>query len=68
MWVVAVLREWENRGIGRCLMRLVEGWLGSEGCEHLWLTTAADGGVRARKMSAFPRLQTLWMNHGDSKD
>ncbi len=34
LWVIAVLEEYENRGIGRALMELVEGWLFGEGCEE----------------------------------
>lgn len=47
MWVIAVLKEFENRGIGRSLMRLVEDWLVSEGCDELWLTTDPDENFRA---------------------
>ncbi|MEM7386315.1 MAG: GNAT family N-acetyltransferase [Verrucomicrobiota bacterium] len=47
MWVIAVLSEFENRGIGKELLRLVEGWLVSEGCETLWLTTDPDENYRA---------------------
>lgn len=46
MWVIAVLKEYENRGVGRSLMALVEEWLFSEGCEELWLTTDQDEGYR----------------------
>ena len=47
MWVIAVLKEYENRGIGRSLMKLIEDWLIEEGCEELWLTTDTDEGYRA---------------------
>ncbi len=47
MWVIAVLKAWENQGIGRNLMRLVETWLASEGCQELWLTTDPDESYRA---------------------
>jgi ribosomal protein S18 acetylase RimI-like enzyme len=47
MWVIAVLRECEGRGIGRRLLRLVEDWLASEGWQEIWLTTHTDEGVRA---------------------
>jgi len=47
MWVIAVLKECENRGIGRALMELVEKWLVEEGCEELWLTTDQDEACRA---------------------
>ena len=47
MWVIAVLPEFEDRGIGRSLMNLVEDWLVSEGCDELWLTTDPDENYRA---------------------
>ena len=47
MWVIAVLKEYENQGIGRSLMGLVEAWLHSEGCKEVWLTTGADENYRA---------------------
>lgn len=47
LWVIAVLKEYENQGIGRALMGLVEAWLHSEGCKELWLTTDADENYRA---------------------
>ena len=47
MWVIAVLSEYENQGIGRSLMERVETWLFSEGCEELWLTTDPDEKFRA---------------------
>lgn len=47
MWVVAVLPEWENQGIGRQLMERVESWLFSEGWSEIWLTTDPDETVRA---------------------
>ena len=47
MWVIAVIAEYENKGIGRALMELVEGWLIQEGCKELWLTTDPDESYRA---------------------
>lgn len=47
MWVIAVLQEFENRGIGRTLLQLVEDGLVSEGCHELWLTTDPDETTRA---------------------
>ena len=47
MWVIAVLEEFENRGIGRALLGRVEDWLVAEGCEELWLTTDPDENYRA---------------------
>ena len=47
MWVIAVLPEFENQGIGKSLLRRVEDWLASEGCAELWLTTDPDENCRA---------------------
>ena len=47
MWVIAVLKEFEGRGIGRQLLFLVEEWLFDEGWKEIWLTTDRDEGVRA---------------------
>ncbi len=47
MSVIAVLKEFENQGIGRSMMQLVEDWLVAEGCRELWLTTDPDGNYRA---------------------
>ena len=47
MWVIAVLKEFEGRGIGRQLLSLVEGWLWSRGWREIWLTTDTDENFRA---------------------
>lgn len=47
MWVVAVLKECEGRGIGKTLISYVETWLWSEGWSEIWLTTDPDESVRA---------------------
>lgn len=47
MWVIAVLPDYENRGVGRRLLTLVEDWLWSTGWKALWLTTAPDENFRA---------------------
>lgn len=47
IWVIAVLREFEGRGIGRQLLRLVEDWLWSHGWKEIWLTTDPDESLRA---------------------
>lgn len=39
LWVVAVLPEYEGRGIGRRLMQITQDWLFSEGWKKLWLAT-----------------------------
>ncbi len=47
MWVIAVLKEYEDQGIGRRLLEKVEDWLFSKGWKEIWLTTDADESVRA---------------------
>ena len=47
IWVIAVLPEYINRGIGFRLLQKVETWLFSEGCEKLWLTTDTDTRLRS---------------------
>ena len=46
MWVIAVLPEHENHGIGRELMQVVEDWL-FESSDEIWLTTDEDENFRA---------------------
>ena len=45
--VVAVLPEYEGRGIGGTLMGLTEAWLWECGCRRAWLTTDTDTSLRA---------------------
>ena len=47
MWVIAVLEEYEARGIGRMLLTKVEDWLFSSGWDQVWLTTDTDETLRA---------------------
>jgi ribosomal protein S18 acetylase RimI-like enzyme len=65
MWVIAVLKEFEGRGVGRALMARVEGWLAAEGCRESWLTTDVDENDRA--VGFYKRLGwTDWkFEHGD---
>ena len=53
--VIAVLPEFEGRGIGSRLLAAVEGWLISQGKEELWLWTSSD-----RKKRAF----AFYLKHG----
>jgi GNAT superfamily N-acetyltransferase len=46
-WVVAVLPEYEGKGIGRKLMELAVQWLRASGCAEIWLWTSPDVGTRA---------------------
>lgn len=45
--VIAVLPEYEGKGIGGRLMALVEEWLAASGCTRAWLTTDLDPSLRA---------------------
>jgi GNAT superfamily N-acetyltransferase len=45
--VVAVLPEYEGRGVGNGLMARAEAWLWSSGCTRAWLTTDLDTSLRA---------------------
>ena len=47
MWVIAVLKEHEGKGIGKQLLTQVEDWLESEGWKEIWLTTDLDETIRA---------------------
>jgi ribosomal protein S18 acetylase RimI-like enzyme len=47
LWVIAVLPEYEGRGIGNTLMRLAEEWLWEQGWSRAWLTTDIDTALRA---------------------
>ena len=45
--VIAVLPEYEGKGIGGRLMGLAEGWLAASRCKRAWLTTDLDTTLRA---------------------
>ncbi len=45
--VVAVLPEYEGRGIGKSLLTRVQTWLFSEGHEEIWLLANPDPNLRA---------------------
>ena len=45
--VIALLPEYEKRGIGKQLLSKVEVWLRSEGCSTIWLTTDLNRELRA---------------------
>lgn len=47
LWVIAILPEYINRGIGTKLLQLVENWLKESGCERFWLTTDINPQLRA---------------------
>lgn len=45
--VIALLPEYEGRGIGGKLMQCAESWLAQSGCTRAWLTTDLDQTLRA---------------------
>lgn len=45
--VIALLPEYEGRGIGGQLMHHAESWLAHSGCTRAWLTTDLDQNLRA---------------------
>ena len=47
LWVIAVLPQYEGKGIGNRLMSLAEEWLWASGCKRAWLTTDIDTALRA---------------------
>ena len=47
LWVIAVLPDFEGKGIGNRLMALAEDWLWEVGCTRAWLTTDVDTTLRA---------------------
>ncbi len=52
MWVIAVLPEYINKGIGSKLLVLVEEWLFANGWPEIWLTTDIDDSLRAYTFGA----------------
>lgn len=47
MTVIAVLSEYEERGIGRRLLAKVRDWLFQSGFDEIWLVTTPDPSFRA---------------------
>lgn len=47
MWVIAVLPDFEDQGIGQALLAKVEQWLFASGHQTIWLTTDPDENFRA---------------------
>ena len=45
--VIAVLSEYEGKGVGGMLMALAEEWLAASGCKRAWLTKDLDTTLRA---------------------
>ena len=46
-WVIAVLPEYEGRGIGSKLLNLAESWLWATGWKEIWLWISLDTQLRA---------------------
>ena len=65
MWVIAVLKEFEGRRIGKELLRLVEDWLWSEAWEEIWLTTDTNESLRAVGFYRNEGWQDWKIEHGD---
>lgn len=63
LWVVAVLPEFEGRGIGRDLMLRVEAWLLCAGWDRIWLTTYAEDHWRA--IGFYQQLGWTFWKHED---
>jgi GNAT superfamily N-acetyltransferase len=59
MWVIALLPQYEGRGIGAELLTRVEEWLWTEGWEEIWLTTDIDPTLRAYGFY----LRQGWVDH-----
>ena len=47
LWVVAVLPDFEGRGIGTRLLEAAQEWLHANGWEEIWLWTSPDTSTRA---------------------
>lgn len=45
--VIAVLPEYEGKGVGGRLISLAKEWLAASGCRRAWLTTDLDTSLRA---------------------
>jgi GNAT superfamily N-acetyltransferase len=45
--VMAMLPDYEGKGIGGKLLTKIENWLESEGCKRTWLTTDTNPNLRA---------------------
>ncbi len=62
--VLAVLPEYEGRGIGRAVLQRAEDWLFAGGNSKIWLYTGADPGLRAYRLY----LHLGWQATGELED
>lgn len=65
MWVIAVLKEYEGRGIGRQLLSRVEQWLAEQGWHEIWLTTDVDDEYRAVRFYKHLGWEDWKLENGD---
>jgi GNAT superfamily N-acetyltransferase len=50
LWVIAVLPDFEGKGIGSRLLSIAEEWLASQGWPEFWLWTSTDTSLRAYQL------------------
>jgi ribosomal protein S18 acetylase RimI-like enzyme len=62
--VIALLPEYEGKGIGKRLLYSVEQWVESKGCKSIWLTTDTDTSLRAYGFYIKHGWEDLKIEHG----
>jgi len=62
--VIALLPEYEGKGIGKKLLNNVEQWVHSKGCRSIWLTTDTDTSLRAYGFYIKHGWENLKIEHG----
>lgn len=62
--VMAMLPKHEGKGIGGALLKRVENWLESQGCEKIWLTTDINPNLRAYGFYRKQGWQDWKIDHG----
>ena len=66
--VIAVLPEYEGKGVGGKLMALAEDWLAASGCKRAWLTTDLDTTLRTTRLLSQAGLDRLEMSKRPTVD
>ena len=66
-WVIAVLPEYEGRGIGRKLMDLAVQWLRASGWGEVWLWTSPDTSTRAYAFYRKSGWEDCGVQHGQRR-